>query len=408
MRKKKIKRIGLTALIIALLTILIVGTSVISAIAKHTADRAGASNAASSVEKENNSLLNSYMANAMNNRSKWLYDLMNASGLAQLSNSSNGSAIFRKAHTLGLIGDYTEDDIYLPLNRLFVAQTTVKALRYPERTVGSLSDVSPDQQSVMGTMAYYGYFVPDDQDRISPEATITAKEYETLKTELDRYKTLRGKRILAFGDSIMHGSGNHDEGIADLIAAKYAMTVTDYSVPGASFADRGERSRICNQIRVAYRDQAQADLILLNGGTNDMGHMPFGETVAGFEMSDADETTFSGGMQKALWMIRSYWKDTPVIYTRVHNMDLVEDRIERQYGDRALDIMEKWGVQSVDLYNGTTMNTEKKAICDRYTFVDERYGTAHDSIHPNALGYAKYYLPLISEAVADQFNEVSE
>ena len=408
MRKMQFKRIGLTVLILALLTMLIVGTSVVSAIAKNTTDRSGASDAVSSREKENTILLNSYMSNAVNNRSKWLYDLMIASGLAQPGNSSNGAAIFQKAYEVGLIGAYTEDDIYLPLNRLFVAQTTVKALHYPERTVGELSDVSADQKSVMGTMAYYGYFVPDDKDMVYPEATISAKEYEMLRTELNRYKMLKGKRILAFGDSIMHGSGNNDEGIADMIAAKYAMTALDYSVPGASFADRSERSRISNQIRVAYNDQAQADIILLNGGTNDMGHMPFGETAAGFDMSEVEENSFSGGMQKALWMLKACWKDTPIIYTRVHNMDLFEDRIERQYGDRALDIMEKWGIPSVDLYNGTTMNTENKAICDRYTFVDERYGNEHDSIHPNALGYAKFYLPPISKAVADQFSEVSK
>lgn len=406
MRKSNFKRISLTALIITLLTMLIVGTSVVTAIAKNTAGKSGASNAVSSPKKENNSLLSTYMYNATHNRSKWLYDLMNASGRAQLNNSSNGSAIFQKAYEIGLIGAYTEDDIYLPLNRLFVAQTTVKALGYPERTVGDLVDVPRDQKSVMGTMAYYGYFVPDDTDKVYPDAAISAEEYDALLTQLNRYQTLKGKKILAFGDSIMHGSGNHDEGIADLIAAKYGMTVKDYSVPGASFGDRGERSRICNQIRVAYRDQAQADLILLNGGTNDMGRTPFGETVAGFDMTGVEENSFSGGMQKALWMLKTEWKGIPIIYTRVHNMDLVEDKLERHYGDRALDITDKWGVKSVDLYNGTTMNTENKAICDRYTFVDERYGSAHDSIHPNALGYAKFYLPLISEAVTEQFSEV--
>ena len=46
---------------------------------------------------------------------------MTASGLMQPGNSSNGAAIFQKAYEAGLIGAYTEDDIYLPLNRLFVA-----------------------------------------------------------------------------------------------------------------------------------------------------------------------------------------------------------------------------------------------------------------------------------------------
>ncbi len=405
MRKKNYKRIGLVVLIVALITMVIVGTSAVTAIAKHTAVRSVHANASSSNEKVN-SLLNSYMYNATHNRSKWLYDLMNLSGLTRLDNSSDGKEIFRKAQELGVIGAYTEDDIYQPLNRLFIAQTTVKALGYPERTVGLLSDVTLDQQSVMGTMAYYGYFVPDEKDRVYPDAAISAKEYEALTTELSRYRALKGKRILSFGDSIMHGSGNHDDGIANLIAVKYGMTAVDYSVPGASFADRGERSRICNQMRVANIANEKADLILLNGGTNDMGRTPLGEIGSGFDMTYALETDFSGGMQKALWMLDTFWKGTPIVYVRVHNMKLVEDVFERQYGDRALSISDKWGIDSVDLYNGTTMNTEIPSICDRYTFVDERYGNAHDSIHPNALGYAKFYLPLISQAVTDQLSEV--
>lgn len=406
MRKRNDKRIGLIALIVVLITLVIVGTSAVTAIAKHTAVRSGQANASPSSNEKVNSLLNSYVYNATHNRSKWLYDLMNLSGLTRLDNSSDGKAIFRKAQELGVIGAYTEDDIYQPLNRFFIARTMVKALGYPERTVGSLSDVTPDQQSAMGTMAYYGYFVPDEKDRVYPDAAISAKEYEALTTELDRYRAFKGKRILSFGDSIMHGSGNHDDGIADLIAVKYGMTAVDYSVPGASFADRGERSRICNQMRVANNANEKADLILLNGGTNDMGRTPLGKIGSGFDMTYAPETDFSGGMQKALWMLDTFWRGIPTVYVRVHDMDLVDDKFEHQYGDRAISITEKWGIASVDLYNGTTMNTEIQSICDRYTFVDERYGNAHDSIHPNALGYAKFYLPLISQAVSDQLSEV--
>ena len=408
MRKKRFKRIGLVALIIAMATVLIVGTSVVSAIAKYTSEKSDPlrNGDTSSNEKVNNEPLDSYMYNATHNRTRWLYELMNASGQTKIENGSDGRVIFRTAYELGLIEAYTEEDIYRPLDRLFVAQTMVKALRYPKRTIGKLADVPPNQQSAMGTMAYYGYFVPDDKDKVYPDAAISSEEYETLSTELKRYETLKGKKLLAFGDSIMHGNGNNEEGIAVLIATKYGMTVKDYSVPGASFGDRGERSRICNQMRVAKRNNEKADLILLNGGTNDMGHTPLGEMKEGFEMSDVSEDNFSGGLQKALWMLRTNWKGIPVVYTRVHNMDLVEDKLERRYGDRALAITDKWGIRSVDLYNGTTMNTENKAIRDRYTYVDDRYGEKHDSIHPNALGYAKFYLPLISGAVADQFSEV--
>ena len=302
MKKTRWKRIGLIALIIALVTMLIVGVSMVSAIAKHTSEKSESSphSGTSSDQKVNNELFDSQLFNATHNRSRWLYDLINASGRAKIDNESDGNAIFRTAYRLGLIDTVSEDDLFLPLDRLFIAQTTVRALGYPERTVGDLADVPPAQKSVMGTMAYYGYFVPDHEDMVYPNAAISAKEYERLKTELNRYRALKGKNVLAFGDSIMHGNGNHEEGIAVLIAAKYGMTVNDYSVPGASFGDRGERSRICNQIRVAQMADEKADLILLNGGTNDMGHTPFGENDKGFDMTDADETTFTGGVCQTL------------------------------------------------------------------------------------------------------------
>lgn len=405
MKKRFRKRIWLTALIVVSVTAMFIGTSVASAIAKSAAEQSKLMAASVSAdEKLNEKTLNTYMYNATHNRSKWLYDLMTASGLANLKNGSDGELIYQTAYLCGLIDDYAEDDMYLPLTRLFVAQTTVKALGYPERSVGKLADVSKEQKA-MDTMAYFGWFVPDDKDKVYPDAEITAKEYEELSMQLNRYRTLKGKKILAFGDSIMHGAGNNEEGIAALTATKYGMEFRDYSVPGASFGDRAERSRICNQIRVAYTQNETADLILLNGGTNDMGRTPFGEMTDGYDMTNATEKTFTDGFQKSLWMLKKNWKNVPIVYTRVHNMDLVDDNTERRYGERALDIADKWNVKSVNLYNGTKMNTEIKAMCDRYTFVDVRYGTGHDSIHPNALGYSKYYLPLISEAVMSQFSE---
>ena len=399
------KRKWLTALIAVSMIALIIGTSVISAIAKNTAVKSSsARDDISSNEKVNRKLLDSYLYNATHTRSKWLYDLMTVSGTAQLKSGSDAESVYQTAYLCGLIDDYSDEDIFLPLNRLFVAQTTVRALGYPARSAGRLADVS-EEQSAMDTMAYYGWFVPDDKDKVYPDAAISEKEYESLLKELNRYRTLKGKRILAFGDSIMHGAGNNDEGIAAMIAVKYGMTYRDYSVPGASFGDRDERSRICNQIRVAFAKGEQADLILLNGGTNDMGHTPVGEMTTGFDMADAEEDSFTDGFQKALWMLKSNRKNVPVIYTRVHNMELVDDSTERRYGERAIDIADKWSVKSVDLYNRTTMNTENQAICDRYTFVNQHIGNDHDSIHPNALGYAKYYLPLISEAVMSQFSE---
>lgn len=404
MREKKQKRIWLTAVIAVVAAAILISTSVTGAIAKNIIGKKKIAifGIPTTEDSVNEKMLKTHMYNATHNRVKWLYDLMTASGIRDLSNGSNGRLVYQKAFQHGLIDEYDEKDMLLPLNRLFVAQTMVRALQYPERSVGQIVDITPAQKS-LATMAYFGYFLPDDDDMIYPEEQITAEEYEMLLTELGRYRVLSGRTILAFGDSIMHGSGNDDEGIADLIGEKYGMTVRDYSVPGASFADRGQRSRIANQIRVAYTNGEKADIILLNGGTNDMERTAFGEFGEGFDMSKADETTFTGGFEKALWLIRNRWQDVPTVYIRVHNMDLVSDKEEKKYGERAMEIADKWNIASVDLYNGTGMNTEIQALCDRYTYAEDLSDGKHDSIHPNAFGYAKYYLPMIGKTVYNCF-----
>ena len=51
------------------------------------------------------------------------------------------------------------------------------------------------------------------------------------------------------------------------------------------------------------------------------------------------------------------------------------------------------------------MNTENSKISDRYTYKNNpALAGRSDSIHPNALGYATFYLPAVSEKLAMLFN----
>lgn len=343
-------------------------------------------------------MLQMHIYEVSHNRIRWLYDLMLAAGKANFEFTGNGRTIFETARRCGIIGKFNDEDITRPLDRLFVAKTTVKAFGYKKKTVGHIADIT-EAQHPMETMAYYGYFVPDRYDRLYPDRTISVEEYDKLLTELDRYQLLRGKRILSFGDSIMHGSGNNEEGIALMIAEKYGMKAVDYSWPGESIGTRYVRGHIRDQMKEAYFNGEKADVILLNGGTNDMGHTELGAFTQGFDMNDAEERSFTGGLERSVWTLKNCWKDVPIIYIRAHNMDLLTDSVEQRFGNRAIEVAKKWDIPYVDLYNDSDMNTEDPYKSARYTMVDEREKTGHDSIHPNALGYAKYYLPPISEAV---------
>ena len=403
MKNRLTKRFWITALIVAVLVAITLSATIVSAIAKNVAaqPRSVEESALATPDNKGDKMINERIYATTHNRSRWLYDLITVSGKATLTDSGDAKKIFEAARNCGVISDYTEEDMVLPLTRFFVAQTTVRALNYKQRTPGHIADIN-SLQSAMATMAYYGYFLPDVNNMVYPDREITAEEYEGLLTQLERYRQLKGKVILAFGDSIMHGSGNNDEGIADMIAEKYGMTAHDYSVPGAAMGLWVGRSHIIDQLRPALNDLIKPDIILINGGTNDMNHVSLGDFTEGYDMTNTSSENFTGGFEKTMWMLTNNYYRVPVVYVRAHNMDLGSDANERKFGERALDVVEKWNGTSVDIYKDTDLYTEDSYMRCRYTYFDPAFGNAPDSIHPNALGYATYHLPLVTDEIINQ------
>lgn len=343
---------------------------------------------------------------ATHSRAAWLVDLMTRTG--EKPESADSHSLYREAQARGIVGDYPESELFAPLTRDFVSFTLCRALRYPDRTPGYLSDV-PEDKPYLATAAYFGYFLPDINFCVHPDAQITPAEYEELLTELDRREMFCGKRVLAFGDSIMHGSGNGGSGIARMFCEKYGMICVDYSVPGATMGVAQGRRHIPDQVRSAASAKVQADIILLNGGTNDMFLTKLGAFTRGFDMKNTKEDTYTGGFERVMWMLKKHWSDVPVVYIRAHNMALGDAENEIAFGERGIGIAEKWGASSVDIYNLSGLDTEDPAQCSRYTYLNPKHQYICDSIHPNALCYAKFYFPYIAVAVTEEFsNEVSE
>lgn len=338
-------------------------------------------------------------------RGQWLCDLITALEHGDTDDIADAAAL---AFDEGITDTADTASLYLPLTRSFVAHTLVRALGYEHRSAGDFADINGDVD--MDTLVYYGYFIPDDGDKVYPEATVTPVEYAMLLGEVRRYMALQGKMLLSFGDSIMHGKGNDEEGFGDMIAAKYGMTAHNYAINGSTVGEYEKRNHIPDRIRAAQNAGERPDLILFDGGTNDMMlHVPLGKIQSNKNMEKVSEKDYSGGFERALWLFDRYWSGVPVIYVRVHDMDTGDDRAEQRYGKRALDICDKWAIPYVDLYTDTDLDTEVSDLCDRYTFKNENRNYRSDSIHPTALGYAKYYLPLVSDAVAAELtDEVKE
>lgn len=282
-----------------------------------------------------------------------------------------------------------------PLTRENASEIIVGAMGYGVRTAIPLSDSESD---ALKTAAYYGYLTPDAAYRIFPSRYITGAEYARFTAEADRFVRLSGKRILAFGDSIMFGKGNNGAGIVCMLCEKYNMSYSSYAYNGASFGTQNTRRHISDEILEAHNANCQADIILINGGTNDMSLVSKGSETDFFNPNDPDKSTLAAGMRLSMDLLREHFNGVPVLYIRSHNMNSCSDTLERQMGECAVRIAESSGVYVADIFSDTTLNTRSSTQCSRYTSNPAGSGVG-DSVHPNALCYAGFYLPLITERV---------
>ena len=210
---------------------------------------------------------------------------------------------------------------------------------------------------------------------------------------------LNGKTVLVFGDSIMHGAGNNDNGIADLLSDKYGTISADYSVSGATMGVRtddpqytvDEVHHIAKQVRNAIAASVSPDLIIFDGGTNDIGgEIPIG-TMSEVYTQPSAENYFANGFETVAYLLMKNFVGVPIIYMRAHNMSSRSYAGQVSYGELGNQIAEKWGIRIVDMYK--RMNTQLA-----------EYRTAYlaDYTHPNAAGYNKYYIPAIEDFVFDE------
>lgn len=283
------------------------------------------------------------------------------------------------------------------LNRRSASETLCKALGYSTHKKGvTLLD---SDSLAMKTTVFLGYFYPNESGRIYPEAQITDVEYKALMTEVGRYAKLNGKTALAFGDSIMYGYGNNGFGSCCIICEKYGVRFINYSYCGATMSTcNNGRVHIPDRIKAAHAAGYKADIIFLNGGTNDLTLIRKGGTPDTFDPKDPKSSTFSQGLDYAFMLIRYFWGDTPVMYTRNHNMVVSSESLEKQLGEYGLKIANKYYAHTVDIYTDTDLDTEDPVMRDRYTMYRSDLGRC-DGIHPNALGYTTYYLPLETKMI---------
>ena len=214
------------------------------------------------------------------------------------------------------------------------------------------------------------------------------------------------KTLLVFGDSIMNGSGNNDFGVGEYLCSQFNFKLEKRTVGGARVGFVPGKSWVVEQVRQIIADGVKADYILFDGFTNDCciesksdaPDVPLGDFPVGFNAKELDLIEKTDDFSTCFdAIVRALMKNYPlakILFIRPHNMGRRDDLLQRIYGERALEICKKWGVQYVDLYSESGMNTFLPEHRDLFTADSYGWGRG-DCTHPNALGYETKYMPLI-------------
>lgn len=125
---------------------------------------------------------------------------------------------------------------------------------------------------------------------------------------------------------------------------------------------------------------ADADLVVVFGGTNDFGH---GDAPLG-QMNDRSPYTFYGACHKLIQKLMERYPEAQLVFmTPLHR--LIEERGERRlkdYVDAIRRVTEYYGIPVVDLY----------ATCQIQPQVeDNKNRFCPDGLHPNEAGHQRIY-----------------
>ena len=240
----------------------------------------------------------------------------------------------------------------------------------------------------------------------------TTKKTEKVKTskEVEPVDDLFEKTIVGIGDSIMYGKGTDGYTVAQQIADKHSMTVYDYSLSGATIAcvDRKTdetRFNIYEQVKEAIGEIEKADYIIFNGGTNDMApkySIKMGDITKDFE-EKRDISTFCGGMEECIYLLKKNYPNAVIVYVRSHNMKRRDYEDQLIYGETAIKICQKWGIGYADVFNDSEFNTYLERY-NQYTDTTKQYPKG-DYVHPTKEGYELFYLPLIEDALYENLKK---
>ena len=197
---------------------------------------------------------------------------------------------------------------------------------------------------------------------------------------------LNGKKINFLGDSITEGccATRPEWGFVDVMKAKYGLTAArNYGIGGSRIA----RQKVPSEVpkfdlyfasRVEEMD-ADADVVVIFGGTNDHGH---GDAPMGTN-DDRTVDTFFGAYHVLLEKtVKKYSGAEIVVVTPLHRAEETREKDDltlQDYVNSIRQVAAQYPVKVLDLYERSVIRGDIPEIAEKLTT---------DGLHPNDEGHA--------------------
>ena len=196
---------------------------------------------------------------------------------------------------------------------------------------------------------------------------------------------LKGLKINFLGDSITegHGCSAVEKRFSDMIASQHGAVTRCYGIGGTRLArqtkpSENPRHDLDFPMRAAEMD-ADADVVIVFGGTNDFGHgdAPFGE------FSDRTADTFCGALHELYTsLLEKYPTAQFVVLTPLHrsteSIPNMHGKVLGDYVDMIRRAAEYYSLPVLDLY--ATYGVQPAVPVMKETFMP-------DGLHPNDAGH---------------------
>ncbi len=200
---------------------------------------------------------------------------------------------------------------------------------------------------------------------------------------------LQGKKISFLGDSITEGCGTscEEKNYVSVFGRLSGAEVRNYGISGTRIARQtvpSEEPKFDNDfVKRADEMDADADIIVVFGGTNDYGH---GDAAFG-TFDSHDVHTFYGALHTLCQKLINKYPDAEIVFmTPLHrleeNKQINEFGIRNvatlsEYVDAIKEVTKYYAIPTLDLYSVSRLQPEVEVLKERYM---------PDGLHPNDAG----------------------